>query len=127
MNTDNFLFVYGILKRGYALDLLRLNAEFVAEAELSSSKLYRIGNGVGLRFVKDPFRVAYGEIFNISKYLWPYLDEVEGNGLIYTRKRVVVHLKEDHQPRLPVSAWVYEHTYPGTVYSKRTEILSGRF
>jgi len=137
----NTLFVYGILKRGFQLDLTERGAKFIGEAQLPGAILYRIGHGgVGLRLVEDPNRVAYGEVFEIPgpgklahhdiRGLWPWLDEIEANGLAYKRKVVKVLLEKmpDNDMDLPyetVDAWVYEHTYPGARYDR--PIDSGKY
>lgn len=121
------LFVYGILKRGYQLDLTEENAKFLGEAQLHSANLYRFGNGVGLRFVEDPNRVAQGEVFEIRPSMWPWLDQIEANGFAYTRKIVWVYCpnacaeKDLVHDDGYVEAWVYEHTYPGSEYKRLIE------
>jgi gamma-glutamylcyclotransferase (GGCT)/AIG2-like uncharacterized protein YtfP len=148
---NNYLFVYGILKRGYELDLEDDNrGQFLGEATLDRANLYRIGDGVGLRFVKDPNRVAQGEVFRIhSQSVWRWLDSIEQNGRVYTRKIVTVHMenarsacggvhheegkgcadcrKAEELLLEPVEAWVYEHTYPGMQYSDYNLIEGGEF
>src|SRR5260370_42631174 len=77
MIEPNKLFVYGILKRGFQLDLTKRGCKFIGEAQIQGANLYGIGHkwdgenwsGVGLRFlglpVEDPIRVVHGEIFEI--------------------------------------------------------------
>jgi gamma-glutamylcyclotransferase (GGCT)/AIG2-like uncharacterized protein YtfP len=62
----NKLFIYGILKRGYELDLAQMGGKFIGEARIEGATLYGIGRlvgvqpdlpqyrGVGLRLEKDP-------------------------------------------------------------------------
>ena len=121
---NNKLFVYGILKQGYALDLAGYEATFLGEAHIDHATLYHIGGGVGLRFTEDD-TVAHGELWTIPEKLWKWLDHIESNGFAYTRKIVGVQPKnllgkapeETYGPPSPIAAWVYEHTYPGMVYS----------
>ena len=123
--NPNVLFVYGILKRGFQLDLEQRGAKFLGEAQLPGAILYRIGHGgVGLRLVEDLNKVAYGEVFEIphcrpDRYAeWGWLDEIENNGLVYTRKVVPVHFPKSNADLL---TWVYEHTYPSARYDRPIE------
>jgi len=138
---NNLLSVYGLLKRGFVLDLNRYGAKFIGEGIIVNARLYQIGQGVGLRFGKDPLEVgdgcrfhsspniqpAHAEVFEIPNKLWEWLDEIESNGFAYTRKIAPVMLDHDdeYDPYPSIEAWVYEHTFPGTRYNK--PILSGIF
>lgn len=134
MNESDYLFVYGILKRGFELDLSS-KAEFIGEACLLGAKLYRISNGVGLRFTDNLLEdEVYGEVFKIPQGLWKWLDFIEANGFAYTRKIGDVHLLRvlsddlDRAEELllePIKAYVYEHTFPGMHYDR--PIDNGRF
>ena len=109
------LLVYGILKRGFALDLAHHGAKFISNAVLPNAQLYWIGDraGVGLRF-EDTKIPARGEVWEIPDRLWRWLDGIEQNGFCYTRKVVTtkcIQIDED------VQAWVYEHTFPAMRYT----------
>ena len=141
---NNKLFVYGILKRGYELDLEGYGAKFISEAYIPGAILYGIGNrwaheghphdgrqwsGVGLALNVGPSSgVAHGELWEIPSNLWGWLDSIEQNGYCYTRKIVPVHYEIDNgqgEDVLVVNAWVYEYTYPGFNYANPIE--GGRF
>jgi len=113
------LFVYGILKRGFQLDLEKHQAQFIGLAAIEGASLRPIGGGVGLRFEKDVSQIAYGELFRVPTYLWPWLDYLENNGFTYTRKMVDVNVFAEDASIVEgvVPAWVYEHTYPGMAYA----------
>jgi|SRR6267378_1379330 len=112
-----YLFVYGILKRGFVLDLTH-RAEFIGEAVLPGAILYSIGSGVGLRLTEDLNKHAYGEVFKIPQRLWKWLDGIESNGYNYTRKVVPVDMFEYRDAAITMmNAWVYEHTAEGMVYN----------
>ncbi len=118
-----YLFVYGILKRGFILDLTH-RAEFIDEAMLPGAILYKIGGGVGLRFTENVHREVYGEVFKIPQHLWKWLDSIESNGFSYTRKIVEVAVGNPEGPDYGwVKAWIYEHTFPGMKYEN--EIKDG--
>jgi len=130
------LFVYGILKRGYSLDLGQFpETSFTGEAFLQGAQLHAIGSGVGLRFVLDPLEVAHGEVWAIPDSMWDYLDEIESNGRVYTRKIVDVKQEFATGPDYggethTVKVWVYAHTMLATQaeYDKHyPKIEDGRY
>lgn len=142
---NNKLFVYGILKRGYELDLSNHGARFLGEAHIPGAVLYGIGRvfrerdedqrrpwrGVGLGLDKDPNGVAHGELWDVTG-LWGWLDDIEQNGFCYTRKIVPVRLNTlpagapyDSEAYKTVQAYVYEYTYPNFDYANPIE--GGKF
>jgi gamma-glutamylcyclotransferase (GGCT)/AIG2-like uncharacterized protein YtfP len=131
----DLLFVYGILKRGFSLDLSKYGGEFLGEAELHEANIYSIGGGVGLRFALNNHDTVHGEVFRIPKRLWGWLDDIEGNPYHYKREVVHVHMdyvRGDNEKAAeemllePVKAWVYVHQYPHENNPKRL-IKSGRY
>ena len=128
---NNKLFVYGILKKGYELDLATYGVWFIGEARIEGATLYGIHptgqgeySGVGLRL--DGLNTAYGELWEIPEYLWDWLDMIEQNNRCYTRKMVEVQVMDkDGAGVTSVNAWVYEHTYPGFKYEY--PIKGGKF
>jgi gamma-glutamylcyclotransferase (GGCT)/AIG2-like uncharacterized protein YtfP len=130
----SLLGVYGILKRGEALDLTlpKYHCTFLGEIVIPGARLYRIGCGVGLKLDVGPSGVddAKGELFQIPNTLWEWLDSIENNGRTYTRK--VVECRTAHRcpdpncnELLPIDAWVYEHQATG--FSKDQLIEGGVF
>jgi gamma-glutamylcyclotransferase (GGCT)/AIG2-like uncharacterized protein YtfP len=120
----NILFCYGILKRGFSLDLTRSNCKFIGEARIPGTQLYAIGGGVGLRFCNAMEVSAKGEVFAIPDKLWPWLDDIEQNGFCYTRKVENVYL-DTHEEVIESwdvkEAWVYAHTFPNMKYTTPIE------
>lgn len=123
----NIIFVYGILKRGFDLDLEENGGRFICPATLPGAVLHSIGSGVGLRFSEDPLEVVpWGELFLVpGRNTWRWLDTIESNGFCYTRK--VVNVFPHAIPQLPPRAWVYEHTFPGFDYTYCPVIEGGKF
>lgn len=129
---NNRLYTYGILKRGYALDLKGYGGKFLGEAYIEDATLYGIGrlvgvqddlpqySGVGLRL--DGLNTAYGELWEIPEDLWDWLDMIEQNGWCYERLLVPVRLDPGNEL---YTAWVYQHCYPGFKYEH--PIADGRF
>lgn len=127
------LAVYGILKRGFSLDLSKpeYGGKFLDDGIIQSAQLHAISYGVGLRFVEDPLQVAHVELFEIPDELWDWLDQIESNGRVYTRKVVQVHVEDLYKGYdLTTNAWVYEHMFLNTQeeYDKYyPKIESGRY
>lgn len=153
----NTLFVYGILKKGYELDLADYGASLIGEAHIPGAVLYGIGrnwhheshpndgrefHGVGLKLV-DPRvakadipllsgSVAHGELWRIPEKLWDWLDGIEQNGFCYTRK--VVPARLDAMPAwAPYDSEVYKtvnswvYEYTHPNMKWENPIESGRF
>jgi len=116
----NKLFVYGILKRGFSLDLEREGAKFLGEATLQPANLYHVGGGVGLR-IEDEGKV-YGEVFEIPPTMWRWLDGIEGHPYTYMRQQVQAFIVDRVGPE---EVWVYVHQHPeyftGLIESGRYE------
>ena len=107
----NLLYVYGILKRGYAADLSKMGAKFISEATMQNSQLYWIGKdrmGVGLRFEQDK-GPAQGEIWEIPESLWSYLDDIEG--VKYNVYKRILTYPLLVKIEVAVQAYVYAHIY----------------
>src|SRR5271157_1217215 len=124
----NLLFVYGILKRGKSADLTQYGGKFIGVAKLEGAQLYHIGHGVGLRlepqsngdyFDLGEIVAAHGEVWEIPDPLWDWLDSIESNGFVYTRKVVTpeVHDTNGKGGMVLMDAWTYVHTFPGMKYT----------
>lgn len=104
----DLLFVYGILKRGYSLDLSKEGGKYLGEAVLKGANLYRIGDGVGLQLADEG--KVHGEVFEIADdWVWRWLDGIEGHPYLYRRELVQVWLSPVNQE---FYAWVYVHQLP---------------
>ncbi len=120
---SKLLFVYGILKRGFPLDLEREGCKFLGEAVLQGANIYHIGSGVGLR-IEDEGKV-YGEVFKIPDRLWRWLDSIEGHPYNYRREIAEPILYKQGDAGIPVEAYIYVHQHPqyfnGLIESGRFE------
>jgi gamma-glutamylcyclotransferase (GGCT)/AIG2-like uncharacterized protein YtfP len=80
LDTD-FLFVYGALRRGFALHhhLRRVGAEFLAKGEVQA-ELYDLGKFPGARKSTKPGKVLAGEFYRLrqAEKALRVLDHVEG-------------------------------------------------
>ena len=80
LDTD-LLFVYGTLRRGFALHhhLRRMGAQFVARGEVQA-ELYDLGKFPGARKSTKPGKVLAGEVYRLrqAEKALKVLDHVEG-------------------------------------------------
>lgn len=105
----SLIYVYGILKRGHALDLTHMGGKFIDEDSVYGN-LYRIGHGVGLKLDRGKTdNLAHGEVWEIPDTLWKHLDDIESEGYAYAR--VEATTLKGHRVQL------YEHIYyPDEMY-----------
>jgi len=100
---NEFVFVYGTLKRGGAYEevLLYSGGQYVCDAEVAGVELYLLPAGFPAA-VLDPtgVAVAKGEIWSV-KVLWS-LDQLERNGRLYQRKKMQFPTNQGDLP-----AWIY--------------------
>jgi len=124
----NLLTVYGILKRGYSLDLEREGCKFLGTVQVPNTNLYSIGEGVGL--LREDGGLSFGELFEVPERLWRWLDGIEGHPYTYRRELITVWLEGEPQPDFSiedgpaVESWIYVHQRPEYFSGK---IESGRY
>lgn len=105
--NNNYLFVYGTLKRGRVRHeiLIEENAEFVDEAVLEGYNLYDIGYYPGI--VEGSGKV-YGEVYKVSDKLIEILDAIEGvERNLFKRKILPVELMSQ-KTKLYVFVYVFQ-------------------
>ena len=120
------LFVYGILKRGFELDLSNYGGEFLGEAKLHGANIYSIGDGVGLRLSENSKDIVHGEVFEIPNNLWKWLDAIENHPYTYKREIVKVIRRIDNGISV-MRAWVYIHQYSFENYKNSKKFENGRY
>jgi gamma-glutamylcyclotransferase (GGCT)/AIG2-like uncharacterized protein YtfP len=115
---DEFLFVYGTLRRDTGSEMYRLlarYADFVGEASYQG-KLYKIDYYPGVVPSEDPSDLVQGEVYRLlsPERVLPRLDQYEecGPGFPepseYRRELQRVRLRNGHTIR----AWVYVYSRP---------------
>ena len=90
------IFVYGTLKKGFALNYLFVDSIFVGEANLKGYEMYSLAF---FPVITKGDGEIYGEVYNISKDLLKKLDTVE---IGYRREEVNVEINGKK-----VKAYVY--------------------
>ena len=110
---SQLIFVYGSLKRGYALHSLLHNQLFLGNAV--TEPLYRIfdlGNYPGLISCADGLAIQ-GEVYRVDPDALHRLDEAEGVAdALYARR--VIQLQSDF-PEENVHAWFWQGDVSGKV------------
>ena len=117
MSSNTLIFVYGSLKRGYALHSLLTSQRFLGTAQtVAHYRLFDLGEYPGLIDVNadallEPWLVGleglaiHGELYEVSTECLERLDEAEGvNERLYERRRVLL---APPMPDQHVFAWFY--------------------
>jgi len=98
----NLLFVYGSLRKGRANHII-----------LSQHSPAYLGVGYIKGTLHNPIKLKLkgdnnveGELYLVPNQAWESLDRLEGNGFIYERTIVDVHLHD-----AIIQAWVYEYIW----------------
>ena len=128
--SDNYLFVYGSLRRDFsspASKVLTDYAEYVGEATFQG-RMYKIDWYPGVVPSDDPDDRVLGEVYKITdkSEVLPKLDRYEGcspedpKPHAFARKQRLVTLDNGGT----IDAWIYLYTHPVT---GQEEILSGDY
>jgi len=118
MTPDEYIFVYGTLRRDANSEMHRLlakHAEFIKNATYQG-KLYKIDYYPGAVPSDDPHDAVQGEVYLLHQadIVLPLLDRYEECGPAfpepneYSRKKQTVLLKNGRT----VTAWVYLYNHP---------------
>lgn len=102
----NTLFVYGSLMRGGRNGAVLKGARFVGEARTCGRHLLHLGWAWPLLIEQAPKALAApvcGELYEVPPRLWPRLDALEDEGVLYRRKVIDVCLADGTRRR----AWCY--------------------
>jgi len=106
LSTNNYLFVYGTLKRGGSRHWILQDFPFLGRAKVKGFALYDLGlypamvPGAG---------VVYGEVYEVSEEALQALDWVEGVPILYRRELIEVVFEDGFS----LKAWAY--VYNGSV------------
>lgn len=108
MSGNNYVFIYGSLKKGYHNDFWMEGTPMLQEA-VTSDAAYKMHPTTGMfpLVVPGKYQIA-GELYVISDRVLAGLDELEGNGMSYTRKQIKLSGVDAY-------AWMYIYNYPDTI------------
>lgn len=131
---DDFLFVYGTLRRGAPgkpgegndmEEALAKSATYIGRGR-ARGRLYRVDWYPGALDSRSSKDVVHGDVYRVPRTLLPLLDEYEDAGTTaqsrreYVRKRKVVRLNDGRS----VQAWTYIYNRP---VREERRIRSGDF
>ena len=94
---DNLVFVYGSLMSGLHNNYILRKSKFLGRARTTFDKyeMYTAGNFPVLREVKDDEgNYVYGEAYAVDADTMMNLDWLESNGVMYSRKKIRVSMRE---------------------------------
>lgn len=108
------VFVYGTLKRGFGNNVLLANSLYLDTGKVENYALkYSYGDiGFPVMF-KRKNNIVYGELYAVDENVLNDLDELEGEGSLYHRKKVRVITKTETIPAF---------AYIGSLYWKLKEL-----
>ena len=98
---NNYLFVYGTLKRGFGNNSLLQDADYICTA-VSVDKYNISGHGFPCAHPNENGKLLQGEIFLLSKSEFILTDRLEGNGSFYNRE-IRTFISEGKK----IDAWIY--------------------
>jgi gamma-glutamylcyclotransferase (GGCT)/AIG2-like uncharacterized protein YtfP len=99
---QNIVFVYGTLMQDRANHNSYLSdGQFIDKAVLHGYALYDLGSYPGI--VLDSRDSVVGEIYSIDPHVLARLDVLEGEGVLYLRKKVIVAQNTGER----IKAWAY--------------------
>lgn len=84
----SYIFVYGTLMKNQAAHRLLLDAEYIGDYKLEDYAMYNLGSYPGVRPCEG--ESVFGEVYRIDNSLISRLDRYEGEGVLYTKKKVFV-------------------------------------
>ena len=110
--SDEFIFVYGTLRKGAATpmsDVLARHCDYFADG-LMQGKLFEVNGYPGAIASNNPKETVYGELYRIinSEKIWPLIDDYEGCTDQYPQPHE--YLREKRPIAMLgscISAWVY--------------------
>ena len=108
------VFVYGTLKKGFGNNILLENSLYLGTGKVINYALkYSHGdNGFPVMF-KRKNNIVYGELYAVDNYVLSSLDDLEGEGTLYHRKKVRVITDTETLPA---------YTYIGSNFWKLKEL-----
>ena len=105
IDTDQYVFVYGTLKKGYNLHQVLEGSYSFGAGRLYDHFIYHLGSFPGISPEKNAGPVI-GEVYEVTLDVMETLDMVEGEGSLYHRRLVPVEIHVGVR-RCTVQAWAY--------------------
>ncbi|OCC14790.1 hypothetical protein DBT_1850 [Dissulfuribacter thermophilus] len=101
--SEDYLFVYGTLKKGFVNHSYLRGAKFVGKAYTKSKYALYVGE---YPFVvkNQPLSNIFGELYEINEAILSHVDELEEHPDLYCREKVPVIIEEKEEE---VLAWIY--------------------
>ena len=110
------IFIYGTLKKGFGLNYLFSNSQFIGKAVLEGYEMYSL---ICFPFITKGMGKVFGEVYEIKEDLLKRLDKVE---IGFTREKVEVDVLGK---KIEVYTYVKETNIKGRLYFVLNKINSG--
>ena len=119
---NNYLFVYGTLKRGFGNNYILRNSEFIGSA-VSEDKFVVYDCGFPCAYPDYNGKKIKGEIYKLTEEDFIFTDRLESNGYLYNRE-----VQEFITKKGLIKAWIYIIINPyGTLYNSNSEVINWKY
>ena len=89
--NENFVFVYGTLKKNQRANYMLNDSEYIGEGYIENYVMYNLGAFPGIKFERGDENKVYGEIYKVDSETLERLDSYEGYPSFYGRDKVIVY------------------------------------
>jgi len=110
--SENFLFVYGTLKRGFCNHYFLSGSKFVGKGVTKEKYALYLKGEIPYVIKKPPVSKIKGEVYLVDSETLKNIDELEGHPFCYFRELTDIQLKTGEE----IKAWMYffpENPEPG--------------
>ncbi len=108
MSDNNYVFIYGSLKRGYHNAHWMTHATYINDAVTSKAEYEMHATSGMFPLVVPGDKKIAGELYAVDDSVLKALDLLEGNGDIYTRVQIKLS-------GVDALCWMYVYNFPDTI------------
>ncbi|GLR63561.1 gamma-glutamylcyclotransferase family protein [Marinospirillum insulare] len=103
---ENYVLVYGTLRKGGSNHSLMQEAHFITEATLSDFTMVSLGGYPAVYKDKAAKNDILAELYSVDNLTFSDLDELEGYPDYYQRSQVEISLAKEQK----IKAWIYHQS-----------------
>jgi len=102
--NKNIILAYGSLKKGYGLNKVLKNSEYLGKARTTDN--YTLIDGANFPFlIERNGKGAIGELYEVDAPTMLWLDKIEGHPNFYERKKILTTTENGDK----IEVWAYIH------------------
>lgn len=102
MDSEEIVFVYGSLKQGFGNHPLLMREKFLGDGLTREQSFNMMSYGRFPAVLDGGNQAIWGEIYQVGNWAFSRLDELEGNGSLYQRRKVPILMGDE-----VIQAWIY--------------------